>query len=139
VEVVFVRHNDGPGKGLTPGNDAFEIFEEFSPKPNEKVFDKRVNSAFHPSVGLHQYLQDKGENEIMIVGLQTDFCIDATIKSGFDKGYKVFVPKYTNSTFENAYMDKEKCYGFYNEFMWPKRYYSCPSIEQALSLIADID
>lgn len=53
----------------------------------------------------------------MIVGLQTDFCIDATIKGGFEHGYEMIVPEYTNSTFDNAYMKKEDSYQYYNTFI----------------------
>ena len=34
-------------------------------------------------------LREKGENDIIIVGLQTDFCIDATIKCGFEHGFHI--------------------------------------------------
>lgn len=68
----------------------------------------------------------------MVVGLQTDFCIDATIKSGFEHGFKMIVPEYTNSTFDNKYFNKETAYRYYNEMMWPKRYAECISMEAAL-------
>ena len=97
VEIVYVRHDDGPGTGFSVGDEEFEIFEEFAPKENERIFDKTVNSAFHNSTGLVEYLAEKGERQIMIVGLQTNFCIDATIKSGFEQGYEIYVPEYFKS------------------------------------------
>ena len=44
--------------------------------------------------------------------------MDATIKSGFEKGFNILVPSYTNSTYDNPYFDKETAYKYYNEFMW---------------------
>ena len=38
----------------------------------------------------------------MIVGLQTEFCLDATVESAFDRGYKVYLPHGTNSTFDRS-------------------------------------
>lgn len=64
------------------------------------IFDKNVNSAFK-STGLLEYLKQKEETEIIVVGLQTDYCIDATIKAGFEHGFKMIVPAGTNSTFDN--------------------------------------
>lgn len=133
VEVVYVRHDDGPGTGFSAGDDEFQIFEEFAPLPGEKIFDKTVNSALHPSVGLSQYLADKGEKELMVVGLQTDFCIDATIKSGFDLGFEVIVPEGTNSTFDNAYIKQDAACRFFNEYLWPDRYARCVSMAEALN------
>lgn len=135
IEVIFVRHDDGVGNELTKGNDGFEIYEEFQPADNELIFDKTVNSSFKDT-GLLEYLKQKKENEIMIVGLQTDYCIDATIKAGFEHGFKMIVPANTNSTFDNKYMSAEQNYRYYNEFMWNRRYAECISFEEAVGLLS---
>lgn len=135
-EVIFVQHDDGPGSGFSVGDEEYEIHEEFTPEWNEKIYTKSVNSALHPSTKLLSYLQEKGEDTIMVVGLQTNFCIDATIRTGFDNGLEVIVPEYTNSTFDNEYMDKETCYHYYNEFLWPTRFAKCVSMEEARKLIS---
>ncbi len=132
VEVVYVRHDDGPGTGFSAGDDEFDIFEEFAPEEKERIFDKTVNSAFHNSTGLVEYLAEKSEKKIMIAGLQTNFCIDATIKSGFEQGYEMIVPEYANSTFDNAYMKRDVCYHYYNDFIWPGRYALCVTMEEAV-------
>lgn len=135
VEVVYVRHDDGPGTGFSVGDDEFQIYEEFAPQAGEKIFDKTVNSALHPSVGLSKYLAEKGEKALMVVGLQTDFCIDATIKSGFDLGYEMIVPEHTNSTFDNPHLKQDTAYHFFNEYVWPNRYARCVSMEEAAELL----
>lgn len=135
VEVVYVRHDDGPGTGFSVGDDEFEIFEEFAPKGGERIFDKTVNSAFDGSTGLVEYLAEKKERRIMVVGLQTNFCIDATIKSGFEHGYEMIVPENANSTFDNEYMKKDVCYHYYNDFIWPDRYAACVSMESAVEML----
>ena len=135
IEVIFVRHDDGVDNELTKGNDGFEIYEEFQPADNELIFDKTVNSSFKDT-GLLEYLKQKKENEIMIVGLQTDYCIDATIKAGFEHGFKMIVPANTNSTFDNKYMSAERNYRYYNEFMWNRRYAECISFEEAVGLLS---
>jgi nicotinamidase-related amidase len=137
AEVVYVRHDDGPGTGFSAGDDEFAIYEEFAPLEGERVFDKTVNSALHESTGLSQYLSEKNETKIMIVGLQTNFCIDATIQSGFNQGYEMIVPAYANSTFDSDYMTKDVCYHYYNDFLWYGRYAKCVSMEEALGLLAE--
>lgn len=132
IEVIFVRHDDGVGNELTKDNEGFEIYEEFQPADKELIFDKTVNSSFKDT-GLLEYLKKKNENEIIIVGLQTDYCIDATIKAGFEHGFKMIVPANTNSTFDNKYMSAEQTYKYYNEFMWNKRYAECISFEETLA------
>lgn len=135
IEVIFVRHDDGIGCELTKGNDGFEIYDGFLPAENEIIFDKSVNSSFN-GTGLLEYLREKRENTVIIVGLQTDYCIDATIKAGFEHGFKMIVPENTNSTFDNQYMTAEQTYRYYNEFMWKKRFAECIPFEKALELMS---
>lgn len=134
IEVIYVRHDDGPNEELTKGKDGFEIYEGFQPMPGEKTFDKNVNSAFR-GTGLLEYLQDKNEKEVIVTGLQTDYCIDATIKCGFEHGFKIIVPATTNTTVNNAFMSAEQSYRYHNEFMWPRRYAECISFEEILEKI----
>ena len=47
----------------------------------------------------------------------------------------VYVPAYTNSTYDNPYFDKETAYKYYNEFMWGRRYAKIITVEQAIQLL----
>ena len=139
VEVVYVQHDDGPGTDLDKSADNYEIYEEFAPREGEKRFEKNVNSAFHPMTGLTEYLQSKGEKDIIAIGVSTDYCMDATVKSGFEKGFNIIIPEYTNSTYDNPYFDKEAAYHYYNDFMWNKRYAKVISFKQAIQLLQSKD
>lgn len=131
VEVIYVRHDDGAGTELTKGTTGYEIYEGFSPQQDEKIFDKTVNSSFK-GTGLLEYLTEKQIQTVVVAGLQTDYCIDATVKSGFEHGFKIIVPENANSTFDNAFMTGTESYKYYNEFMWKGRYAECISIEETI-------
>ena len=137
VEVIYVRHDDGEGQALTKGANGFEIYNEIAPMPNERIFDKFVNSSFN-GTGLLEYLRGKGEKEIIVVGLQTEYCIDATVKCGFEHDFRVIVPEYSNSTFDNEFMIAEQSYKYYNEFMWKNRYAECVSVEKAVEMMEEL-
>ena len=137
VEVIYVQHDDGPGTGFSFGDKDFEIADQVAPKENEKIFIKTINSCFGNN-NLANYLRESREKDLMIVGLQTNFCIDASVKSAFERGYKVIVPKGTNSTFDNDYMDRETTYKYYNDMMWPERFASCISVDDAIKMIEDL-
>ena len=134
VEVIFVRHDDGEGAALTKGTPDFKIYEGFEPRQGEKIFDKTVNSSFR-GTGLLEYLKEKNVKTVAVVGLQTDYCIDATIKCGFEHGFKMIVSEGANSTFDNAFMTGEQSYKYYNEFMWKGRYEECISVEETIELM----
>ena len=134
VEIIYVQHDDGPGTGFSIGDKDFEIADQVAPGKDEKVFVKTINSCFG-NTDFCEYLEESGEKELMIIGLQTNFCIDATVKSAFERGYKVIIPEGTNSTFDNDYMDAETTYKYYNEMMWPGRFAECVTMEKAINMI----
>lgn len=131
LKVIYVRYDDGAGAELTKRNLGFEIYEGFSPLQDEKIFDKTVNSSFK-GTGLLEYLKENNVQTVVVVGLHTDYCIDATIKCGFEHGFKMIVPENANSTFDNAFMTGEQSYKYYNEFMWKDRYAECISVEETI-------
>ena len=135
VEVCYVQYDDGPGSDMNKGSENYEIFDEFSPQPGEKRFEKNVNSAFHPMTGLSEYLKAKNEKDIITIGVCTDYCMDATVKCGFEQGFHIIIPAYANSTYDNPYFDKETAYKYFNEFMWPNRYAKTITAEQAEQLL----
>ena len=136
TEVIFVRHDDGAGQPLSAGSPGFEIAAPFAPLPGERIFDKTVNSPFR-GTGLTEYLRSCGAESLMITGLQTEYCIDAAVKCGFEHGFNIIVPEYTNSTYDNPYFDKETAYKYFNEFMWGKRYAKIITMEDAIQLLQE--
>ncbi len=134
TEVIYIRHDDGAGAVLTRGADGYEISPEVCPAEGEKVFDKTVNSPFRES-GLLEYLRSKGTERIIVTGLQTEYCIDATVKCGFEHGFEVIVPEHCNTTTDNAYMTGEQTYKYYNEFIWKNRYAESVTAEEAAAIM----
>lgn len=135
VEVVYVCHDDGENSGCTYGDEGFEIYERFKPNQKEKLFIKKVNSAFNCQTGLLEYLKSLEEKEVMIVGMQTDLCIDATIKSGFDNGIHMIIPKSANTTKDNRFIPKEILHEYFNESIWPIRYGHVVTEEDAVRIL----
>jgi len=131
IEVIYIQHDDGPGTGFSIGDKDFEIANQVTPMEGEKVFIKDICSCFG-NKEFADYIEN--EDTLMIVGLATNLCIDATVKSAFERGYKVIIPQGTNSTFDNDYMTAEVTYKYYNEMMWPKRFATCLPVEEAIIL-----
>lgn len=135
-EVIYVCHHDGKSEELEKGTDGWQVYADVSPNKDERVFDKEYNSAFHKT-DLKEYLDSKGINTIILVGLQTEYCIDATCKSAFDHGYKIIIPEETNTTFSNEYLSGEKLYEFYNYKIWNKRFASIVSLDKVIKTLED--
>ncbi|WP_407314493.1 cysteine hydrolase family protein [Desulfosporosinus sp. SB140] len=133
-EVLFVRHDDGKGTELENGTYGWQFYDKISPNSNELIFEKHYNSAFRRT-GLNEYLDKKNVDTIILVGLQTEYCIDATCKSAFDHDYKIIIPEETNTTFDNDYLSGKKLYEFYNYKIWNKRFAEVISVEEVKRLL----
>ena len=135
AEVIFVQHDAGPGSGLTGGDEGFELVDEVRPEPGEKVFVKKINSCFG-NPDLKAYLKRQADKRLMIVGLQTNYCIDATVKSAFERGFGVIIPAGTNSTFDNDYMTGETAVRYYNEDVWEEMA-DVVTMEEAIAMLGE--
>ncbi|MBS4214060.1 cysteine hydrolase family protein [Neobacillus rhizophilus] len=133
-EVLYVRHDDGIGEELEYGTDGWQIYHEIAPNKDERVFEKKCNSAFFKT-GLKEYLESKKIDTIILTGLQTEYCIDATLKSAFDNGYSVIIPEQTNTTFDNEYLSGEKLYEFYNYKIWNNRFAKVLSVDEVSKIL----
>ena len=134
IEVIYVQHDAGPGTGFSVGDEAFEITDEVAPKEGEKVFVKTINSCFG-NKDFAAYLEEAKDDALMIAGLQTNFCIDATVKSAFERGYDVIVPEGAHSTFDNPYMSAETTCAYYFNEVWPGLFADCVSMDEALDMM----
>ena len=133
VEVIYFRHDAGLGSGFSAGDESFEIADGFEPVPGEKVFDKTINSCFG-NKEFKAYMKQQEDRRLMIAGLQTNYCIDATVKSAFERGYEVIIPEGSNSTFDNNYMTGETTVRYYNEDVWEELVESV-TVDEAIDMM----
>ena len=133
AEVIYFQHDAGPDSGLSVGDEAFEIIDEVRPEPGEKVFIKTINSCFG-NKDFKNYMKQQEDKRLMIIGLQTNYCIDASVKSAFERGYEVIIPEGTNSTFDNDYMTGETAVRYYNEDVW-EELADAVTFEEALEML----
>lgn len=88
LPVVHIRHiavNEGADFFL-PETSGSEINAVVSPKASEKVVIKHFPNSFRETDVL-EYLQKKGIKKLVITGMMTDVCVDATTRAAFDLGF----------------------------------------------------
>lgn len=135
VEVIYVRHDDGEGD-LVQGAPAWEIHESVAPIGNEYIVDKHYNSAFHKTE-LDAYLKERCIDTLVLAGMQTEYCIDATLKSAFDLEYQMIVAKGCNTTFSNQFLDGKSLFEFYNYAIWENRFAKLLNIDEIAKLMKE--
>lgn len=131
VEVIYIQHNDEIGGEFEPNTEGWRIYREVSPNINEEVISKNYNSAFKET-NLKKYLNNKGISELIITGMQTEYCFDATCKVAFEYGFKVIIPEKTNTTFDNGNILAKDLYEHYNYNIFNGRFGIVESIENTI-------
>lgn len=79
--VVHVRHKAEKG---------FEIHKNVEPILNEKVITKEEVNSFQKT-DLLEYLRSNKINRLVIIGMQTQMCVEAAIRAGYDFGFECVV------------------------------------------------
>jgi len=134
VEVIHVQHEDEPGSSLAPGTPGWEIHASVRPAPGERVVGKRFNSAFRET-DVRSYLEERGIRTLIVVGIQTEYCVDTTCRVAFEHGFEVVMPEMTNTTYDNGDLSAAQIYEYHNRPIFEGRFATVPSMPEVLEAI----
>ncbi|MBM3741007.1 MAG: cysteine hydrolase [Acidobacteria bacterium] len=99
--VLHVQHDGGSGHPLARGTSGFAIHARVAPAAGEDVVVKEQCDAFLRT-GLDARLRALGIGRLVIAGMQTEYCVDTTIRAAFAHGYKVVLAADAHTTFDSA-------------------------------------
>ena len=134
TEVIYVRHDGGEGDVLAFGTPGWQLEKSLTPRADERVFDKRFGSAFRQT-GLQDYLTHQGISRLVVCGMQTEYCIDTSVKVAFEHGYEVIIPSGATTTYANPFLSGEKLVYYYERMIWNEPLARVVDMEEALSLL----
>jgi len=88
LPVVYIQHiaTKPTATFFLPGTFGAEIHKNITPLGQEKVFIKHYPNSFRDT-GLHEYLQSIDVKDLVICGMMTHMCVDATTRAATDAGY----------------------------------------------------
>ena len=100
LPVIHIQHcSTNPKSPLRPGVSGNEFKDIAKPIGHEKVFKKKVNSAFI-GTNLGDHLRDNDIDFLVIVGLTTDHCISTSTRMAGNLGYNVTLVSDATATFD---------------------------------------
>ncbi|MDR3595743.1 cysteine hydrolase family protein [Clostridium sp.] len=133
IEVIYIRHDGGIGDELEFGSEGWQIHRKIAPIDGEKIIEKRYNSAFK-NTELKDYLDERNIETIILVGMMTEYCMDATCKVAFEYGYNLIIPEETNTTCDNEYMSGKEIYEYYNSKIWKNRFAKLEKVKELINI-----
>lgn len=103
--VMHIHHDSPSPMGrLRRGTPGHAVKLEALPLANERLYRKRVNSAFIGTT-LEADLRALGIVTLVIVGLTTNHCISTTARMAGNLGFQTFVLSDATATFDRANLD----------------------------------
>jgi nicotinamidase-related amidase len=88
--VIHVRHlSVRPGATFfLPGTRGAEIHASVQPASGETVVEKNFPNAFR-NTGLREFLEKQNVRTLVVAGMMTHMCVDASVRHAADLGYKI--------------------------------------------------
>jgi nicotinamidase-related amidase len=90
VLVVYVQNNGGKGDPDQLGTSGWQIHPSLAPQAGDLVLQKSTADAFHLTP-LQKELTRRGIRRLVLAGMQTERCVDATCRRASSLGYEVLL------------------------------------------------
>lgn len=88
LPLVHIQHlSNRPGASFfLPGTAGADIHAEVAPRAGETVLQKHFPNSFR-GTALLEHLRGLGADHLVIAGMMTHMCVDATTRAAFDLGF----------------------------------------------------
>src|SRR4051812_3391011 len=107
VPVIFIQHTHARYEAMMEGNPGWQIHPAISPLPGERIIQKRAADSF-AGTPLRSELDALGITHFVLVGMQTELCIDTTARRAISLGYDVTLVADGHSTYDNEILTAEQ-------------------------------
>lgn len=118
IEVVYVQHNEEVGQPLETNTNAWNIHPDITPVDGDIVIQKHTPDSFHET-NLQHELTIRGVKKLVLTGIQTDMCVEATGRRAHSLGYDVTIAQDAHSTFGYGDLTALEIINQYNDEVYP--------------------
>lgn len=110
---VFLVQHDAPGGPLQADSEGWQLAQGLDVAATDVRVRKQASDTFH-NTDLHAQLQQRGITDVVICGLQSDFCVDTTTRRAMALGYPVQLVADGHSTVDNEVLSASQISAHHN-------------------------
>jgi len=103
-QVVWIRHCGKAGDGFERGGTGWAFLPELDRQTDDIVVEKTLNDSF-AGTALHDTLQRRTPDRLLIAGWATDSCVDSTVRSAISRDYSVDVVSDGHTLSDRPHLD----------------------------------
>jgi len=111
IPVIYIQHNEGDMKPCAP---SWQIHHRVAPQHGDLVIQKANPDSFQDT-NLEEELKILGVRKLIIGGLQTEWCIDSTVRRAYSLGFDVIVVEDGHSTMDSPVLSAAKIVEHHNQ------------------------
>jgi nicotinamidase-related amidase len=110
--VIFIQHEaqDGP---LRFGQDAWQLDPRLDLESSDLRIRKTASDSFHET-GLQPMLRARGIETLVVCGLQSEFCVDSSVRGALAQGFDVQLVRDAHSTLDNGVLTAAQIVAHHN-------------------------
>lgn len=113
IPVVLIQHEEPTGP-FAHGTPDWQLAEALVTSPEDKRVRKTTPDSFYQT-SLRKLLPVQDFERLVICGLQTDYCVNATVRQALTLGYDVVLASDAHSTVDNGNLRAEDIIAEHNK------------------------
>lgn len=132
MPIIKVQHVE-PGSEFDMSASTWELPEPLVLRAGEFQVIKYYCDAFYKT-DMADLLAKTGISKLIVTGMQTEFCVDTTIRNGFSRGFKLYGVRGAHTTYNSEKLSAQELIE-YHESIWDGRFLELLEYKDALTFI----
>ncbi|WP_413379299.1 cysteine hydrolase family protein [Paenibacillus taichungensis] len=113
IPVILTQHNGKPGTTTSKLSPGWSIHPTLPLIADDVKIEKNYPDSFQET-NLDSHLTRLGVNQLVIAGIQTEICVDATCRRAFSMGYDVILIKDGHSSADTSILKADQIISHHN-------------------------
>lgn len=115
IPVVFIQHNGGAKDDpIHPENPGWAIHPSIQPESTDIIIQKNHPDSFQET-HLQQELERLRITDLVLAGIQTEFCVDTTCRRSYSFGYNVTLVQDGHKTWDTEQLSAPQIIDHHNQ------------------------
>jgi nicotinamidase-related amidase len=86
--IIFIQHCHSAWEPMKKGQPGWEVDDRLDVRPDDIFVEKTASDAFYDT-DLETMLNGHGVDRVLVTGMQSEYCVDATCRAALSRRYLV--------------------------------------------------
>ena len=114
LPIIYVQNNGSEGDPDMPGTPGWQVHPLVTPEKGDVIIQKHTPDSFHET-NLQSELESRHIHNLIVAGMQTDYCINSTCRRAHELGYGVILVQDAHSTYDDGELTASQIIAQYND------------------------